>query len=145
MQFYYGDSNLLRMLDEAQFWKLQEKEHTAVVQNTTPNLEKEYVNSLNEFELAFIAMEGCAIRLIETVIRSKDNINQNLKNEIYAFIKECIAQSQQFIKLLDYMLKNSDAVKDNQFSQVVINHIRRESEYFIGIAETIMARYPTDI
>jgi hypothetical protein len=31
MQFYYGDRNLLRVLDEIEFWKRQEAGHTVVI------------------------------------------------------------------------------------------------------------------
>jgi hypothetical protein len=138
MQYYFWEKNPLRLLDEAQFWKRQEKEHTAVVRNSTPDLEPKYINELENFDLAFTQMEGKAVQLIETTIRSKENLSPSLKKEISMFIEASIAQSQQFIDLLDSMLANSKAVKSNQFSQIVIDHIRRESEYFIGIAQTIM-------
>ena len=138
MQYYYGENNLLRILDEAEFWKHQEKEHTIVIRNITPGLEPRFVNALSQFESAFQQMEGKAIQLIETTIRSKDHLSPTLRQEIQVFIEACIAQSQQFVQLIDAMLSESEAVGSNQFAQTVIHHIRRESEYFIGIAQTIL-------
>jgi hypothetical protein len=138
MQYYYGENNLLRVLDEAEFWKRQEKEHTLVIRNSTPGLEPEFVNYLAQFESAFNQMEGKAIQLIETTIRSKGDLSPLLKRDINTFIEASIAQSQQFIQLIDETLTESEAVRSNQFAQTVINHIRRESEYFIGIAQTIL-------
>jgi hypothetical protein len=36
MQFYYGQQMPLRILDEAEFWKHQEEEHTVVIRELTP-------------------------------------------------------------------------------------------------------------
>ena len=66
------------------------------------------------------------------------NLSPPLKQEIQMFIEASIAQSQQFIQQIDLMLSESEAVRSNQFAQTVIHHIRRESEYFIGIAQTIL-------
>ena len=48
MQFYYGGQMPLRILDEAEFWKHQEQEHTVVIRELVDNLEEEYVNALME-------------------------------------------------------------------------------------------------
>lgn len=34
MQFYYGQQMPLRILDEAEFWKNQEEEHTVVIRES---------------------------------------------------------------------------------------------------------------
>jgi len=36
MQFYYGHQMPLRILDEAEFWKRQEEEHTIVIRELVP-------------------------------------------------------------------------------------------------------------
>ncbi len=57
--------------------------------------------------------------------------------KMIAFILFCIQESQRFVDLLYKILKESNAVKNNKTAIVVINHIIRESEYFIGIGQTI--------
>jgi hypothetical protein len=138
LKFYYGDKNLLRVLDEVEFWKRQESEHTVVIRQVVTNLEAQYVRLLQEWELAFAQTEGVAVQYIETIIRSNFNISNTLKQQIIQFISYACNQSQKFIEFLNEMAANSNAVRGNQVAQVVINHIRRESEYFIGIVQAFL-------
>lgn len=138
MRFFYGDKNILRVLDEMEFWKRQEAEHTTVIRTVLPKLEEKYVKYLEEFEMRFIQTEGEAIRYMETVIRSGGHISPELNERICCLIEYGIRESECFLKLLDDILTNSKAVKGNAIGRTVINHIRRESEYFIGISQTIL-------
>lgn len=138
MQFYYGEKTVHRVLDEAEFWKQQEAEHTVVIQEIVPNLEPQFVRELEQFKRRFEKTKGRVVRYIETVIRSKGHISPSLEQEILQLIEFAIRESQQFINFLNRMLAESGAVRSNPTAQVVINHIRRESEYFIGIAQTIL-------
>ncbi len=138
MRFLYGDKNILRVLDEMEFWKRQEAEHTVVIRTVMPNLEKEYVDYLKRFEMEFIKTEGEAIKYMETVIRSGGCISPELNDAILCLIEYAIKESECFINLLDDILNNSKSAKDNAVAQTVLKHIRRESEYFIGISQTIL-------
>lgn len=138
MQFYYGESMPLRILDEVQFWKRQEEEHTVVIRNIVVNLESNFVKQLEEWGRVLAQTEGTAVKYIETVIRLKNRINQALRQQIMQFVGYALHQSQNFIALLNQMVADSEAVRNNLTAVVVINHIRRESEYFIGIAQAIL-------
>ncbi|NLE25522.1 MAG: DUF2935 domain-containing protein [Clostridiaceae bacterium] len=61
-----------------------------------------------------------------------------MQQQISEFLQKALEQSQQFIQLLDQILAESNAVRSNPMASVVINHIRRESEYFIGIAQAVL-------
>ena len=50
MRYFYGDKNILRALEEAEFWKHQESEHTDVIQEISPDLESEYVERLEKYK-----------------------------------------------------------------------------------------------
>ena len=139
MRFYNGEKTVHRVLDEAEFWKRQEAEHTVVIREVVPNLESQFVSELEEFQRRFEKTKGRVVRYIETVIRSKGHISPGLEQEILKLIEFAIRESQQFIHFLNRMLAESSAVRSNPTAQVVINHIRRESEYFIGIAQTILS------
>ena len=134
MQYYYGDKMFLRALDEAEFWKLQESEHTVVIRNVVPGLEEEYVRQLQDWEQALSQTHGVAVRYIEAVIRSGSSISPQLRQEIMQFINFCICQSQDFVQFLNSISSRSSIIRNNPVALVVIDHIRRESEYFIGIA-----------
>lgn len=138
MMYYYGEKNSLRMLDEIVFWKRQEEEHTVVIRSLTADLEEEYIMALKDWEQAFAQAEGLAARYVEAVIRDNYYVSDRLMKQIQEFIVFSINQSQQFIQFLNKMSSDSSAIRGNQTIIVVINHIRRESEYFIGIAEAYL-------
>ena len=138
MRFLYGDKNLLRALDEIEFWKLQEVEHTVVIEQIVPNLEPHFLDQLYDFRNLLAQSESEAVRLIETYNRALGNIDQELTNLIIDFINYAIDESENFINFLNDIKENSQAVLTNTIAQVVINHIIRESQYFIGIAQTII-------
>ena len=52
----------------------------------------------------------------------------------------CLQQSVEFIKLCEQIKNESAAVSANPTAKVVLDHIIRESEYFVGIAQTILYR-----
>ena len=139
MRFYYGEKNLHRVLDEMEFWKHQESEHTVVIREVASDLEPAFVCRLQQFERAFQQTEGLTVRYIETIIRSKGDIGPDMQQQIMELIRFAICQSQQFILLLNQILAESAAAQNNSAVSVVVNHIRRESEYFIGIAQTILS------
>ncbi len=141
MRFYYGDKNIHRALDEMEFWKRQEAEHTVVIQEIVGNLEERFVKQLDSFQKEFAKVEGKTVQYIEAIIRSKGNISPMFYQQTMQLINLGLEQSQKFVLLLNEMLEDSKAVSDNPVAVTVINHIRRESEYFIGIAKTILYNY----
>ncbi|WP_035295515.1 DUF2935 domain-containing protein [Brevibacillus thermoruber] len=140
MQFHYDEKMPLRILDEGDFWKLQESEHTIVLRELVPNLEEEFVQALAEWEQAFSQTQGLYVRYIEAVIRSGDRVSDPLMRQIRELVTFSMEQSQQFIGLLNQMGSASPAFRSNPTALAVLNHVRRESEYFIGISEALTAK-----
>ncbi|ALC83523.1 MULTISPECIES: DUF2935 domain-containing protein [Bacillus] len=138
MQFYYGQKMPLRILDEAEFWKHQEEEHTVVIRELVKNLEANYVEALIEWEKVLSETHQRVIRFIETVTRSDYEITPSLYQDVLKLVSFCLEQSQRFIDLCRQIKNQSEAIKNNLTAKVVIDHIIRESEYFIGIAQTIL-------
>jgi hypothetical protein len=138
LQFYYGNQMPLRVLDEAEFWKHQEEEHTVVIRELVANLEEEYVKAMHEWEKALGETHKQVIRFIETVIRSKDHLSNSLYQQVLQLVSFCLQQSMEFIKLCEQIKNESAAVSANPTAKVVLDHIIRESEYFVGIAQTIL-------
>jgi hypothetical protein len=135
MQFYYGEKMPLRILDEGEFWKLQEAEHTQVIRALVPNLEQPFVQALGAWEQAFSQTQALFVRYIELVVRSDHQVSPALYNEIMQLVYFALEQSRQFVMLLNQLGTESQPIKTNPTAVTVLNHIRRESEYFIGIAE----------
>lgn len=140
MQYYYGDKMFYRVLDEAEFWKLQEAEHTVVIREIAPELEEEYVKQLMNWEQVFSQTQATAVRYMEAVMRAGAFISPQLQQQIIQFINLCIRQSQDFISFLNLIYSNSSAIRDSPVATTVVDHIRRESEYFIGIVISAMQR-----
>jgi predicted TIM-barrel fold metal-dependent hydrolase len=138
LQFYYGQQMPLRILDEAEFWKHQEEEHTVVIRELASNLEEKYVNALKEWEKALSETHKRVIRFIETVIRSKDYVSTALYQQVWQLVSFCLKQSLDFIKLCQQIKTESAAVSTNPTAKVVLDHIIRESEYFVGIAQALL-------
>ncbi|UOQ92100.1 DUF2935 domain-containing protein [Halobacillus shinanisalinarum] len=138
MQYYYGNQMPLRVLDEAEFWKHQEEEHTVVIRELVRNLEQEYVESLKEWEKEFAQAHHRVIRYIETVNRSNGQVTVSLYQDLMQLVTFCLQQSQQFINFCQRLMEESEPISTNQTAKVVLNHIIVESEYFIGVAQTIL-------
>lgn len=139
MRFFYGDKNILRALEEAEFWKHQESEHTDVIQEVVPDLEETYVSRLEEYKEIFDSTNGRIIQYMETAVNCQNVLSPDIYQDIINIINLAIAQSKVFIDFLSILLKESEAVKNNPTAIVVINHIRRESEYFVGIVTAFMS------
>lgn len=138
MQYYYGNQMPLRVLDEAEFWKHQEEEHTVVIRELVGNLEQVYVEKLKEWETAFAKTHQQVVRFIETVNRSAGQVSQALYDDIMQLTSYCLQQSQEFINFCHLLVENSVPIRTNPTAKVVMNHIIVESEYFIGVAQTIL-------
>ena len=124
MQFYYGNQMPLRVLDEAEFWKHQEEEHTVVIRELVANLEEEYVKAMHEWEKALGETHKQVIRFIETVIRSKDHLSNSLYQQVLQLVSFCLQQSLEF-KLCEQIKNESAAVSANPTAKVVLDHIIR--------------------
>lgn len=138
MQFYYGQQMPLRILDEAEFWKHQEEEHTVVIRELTPELEQKYVDELKQWEKVLGETRHQVLRFIETVTRLGDYIPAQLHQHVLKLTSYYLQQSLDFIKLCEEIKTESEAVKTNPTAKVVLDHIIRESEYFVGIAQALL-------
>lgn len=138
MRYYYGEYMPLRILDETEFWKRQEAEHVVVIMQVVENLESGFVEALTDMQRMFRDTEAKTVRYLEALNRMHGKPTPGLYREIIHLVREAQGESEEFIALLVQILNDSAAVSDNQVAQVVINHIRRESEYYVGIVDTFM-------
>lgn len=132
----------LRILDEAEFWKQQEAEHTVVIRELVPDLEPQFKEALQKWEQAFSQTHALVVSYVETLIRTGGALNPAFYQKVLGLIQFCLQQSQQFVLFLNQLAEQSKPVKNNPIAIVVLNHIRRESEYFIGISQTILYQTP---
>lgn len=134
MKFFYGDKNILRALDEAEFWKHQESEHTDVIMEIVPDLENEYVEKLEQYKRIFDSTHDRAVQYSEAAVNCCNILPGEMYENIVNLVDLSIKQSKVFVEFLGMLLSDSEAVKGNPAAVTVLNHMRRESEYFIGAA-----------
>ena len=139
MRFFYGDKNILRALEEAEFWKQQEAEHTEVIMEVVPDLEDEYVDKLEGYKEIFNSTRARIVQYMEAAVNCQYNLSPEMYQNIVNIINLSIRQSQVFVDFLGMLLRDSEAVKNNPAAVTVVNHIRRESEYFIGIVTAFLS------
>lgn len=137
MHFQYGEYTPFRLLDEASFWKHQEQEHTVVIRQITPGLERKFVEELKDWETAFTQTHAQIVLLTEALVRSGNNVPPALAEQVFHLISFCQEQSSRFIRFLFDILSISQALKETPVAVTVIKHIIRESEYFLGITQII--------
>lgn len=138
MQFFYGDKMPLRILDEGEFWKMQEAEHTVVIQAIVPDLEPQYVKALKAWEQALSRTQATFVRYIEAAIRGGQYLQPQFFRQVMELVRYALQESEQFIAFLNHLGTHSEALKKDPTAVAVLNHIRRESEYFIGIAQALL-------
>jgi type III secretion system FlhB-like substrate exporter len=139
LQYYYGNQMPLRILDEAEFWKHQEEEHTVVIRELVTNLEQNFVEALKQWEVALGQTHQQVIRYIESLVRLGAYVPNELYHQVLQLVSFCLQQSQVFIQLCEQIKTQSNAVSQNPTAKVVLNHIIRESEYFTGIAQALLS------
>ena len=133
----YGHLLPLRTLEEIRFWKEQEKEHTLIIRTLVPDLEPSYVKLLEEWEAAFANSERVANQLIKQLLPATQPPAPYIMRSIDQLVQTAKHQSKEFIKQLYIILEQSAAVRAVPFAQTFILHIIRESEYFLGVLETL--------
>jgi Fe-Mn family superoxide dismutase len=132
MLHVYGPYMPIRTLEEIVFWKTQEREHTVVIR-ALANIEATYADALHQWEAAFTQTENYARQLLEAALHSTQAPSPWLQQNIQQLVFHSIEQSKHFIRLLETLMKQSKVVAANPTAQVVILHIMRESDYFLGI------------
>jgi superoxide dismutase, Fe-Mn family len=145
MLFVYGSMMPLRILEEIRFWKTQEKEHTVVIRALALTLEANYVKAMKEWEVVFEQTEFAAIQWIEWAIHTQMPSDPYMQSQINALLQASMEQSQAFIKLLLEMEQRSPSISGAPIVKTVIEHIIRESEYFLGVLQAVggPAHHPT--
>ncbi|WP_068614275.1 Fe-Mn family superoxide dismutase [Paenibacillus tuaregi] len=138
MLYIYGPFLPVRILEEIRFWKQQEDEHTDVIKAIVPNLEQPYVQLLDEWAIVFKETEKAANDLLQHAIQVQANpVQPELLRQIERLLDISFQQSREWIRQLYLMLDQSAAVKTVPLAKTVILHIIRESEYFLGVLETL--------
>ena len=129
MRFFYGEKNILRALEEAEFWKHQESEHTDVIMEVVPDLEDEYVERLEEYKEIFNSTRARMVQYMEAAVNCHNTLSPEMQQNIINIINLAIRQSQVFIDFLSMLLRDSQAVLNNP-TAIVINNICQRIQFW---------------
>lgn len=133
----YGALMPVRLLEEIRFWKQQEKEHTSVITAIIPNLEQPFVNLMREWENVFDKTEQAAQGYLDAALQAPTQISPQFKAQINDLLRVSCEQSNRFIAHLRHIERTSQAVKQVPLAPTVLEHIIRESEYFLNVLQTL--------
>lgn len=137
MLYGYGSMLSIRILEEIQFWKNQESEHTVFIQAVIPNLEIPYANLLTEWALVFHESELSARTLLDQSLSSDTTSSPFVLIETEQLLSLSCLQSHEFIRHLFSIKEYSVAIRENSLANTVLLHIIRESEYFLHTLDTL--------
>lgn len=134
---HYEEKLPLRLVDEGLFWKHQEEEHTVVLREMGKGLEKKYVQLLKEWEKSLAETKNIFSLYRGYVIKAGKKIPKSLFQAIQKLAIFSVEQSKAFIMLLNEIGQHSTVFKQNHTLLVVLHHIKRESEYFINVIDSL--------
>jgi hypothetical protein len=97
------------------------------------------VEALHEWEKALSKTHQQVVSFIESVIRSGYYVPVQLYRQVLQLVTFCLDERERFIEMCRQIKNDSEVVAKNRTAIVVIDHIIRESEYFIGIARALLA------
>ncbi|TVY10179.1 Fe-Mn family superoxide dismutase [Paenibacillus cremeus] len=129
----YGSLGPHRVLEDIRFWKLQEAEHTSMIQELVPMLEPSYVALLQQWNALFRETAEDAEQWRETIQHSKGPVSPYIGTRVDELVRTAIAQSQEYVKHLQLLTKHSDPLKKHSAAQKNVKHMIRQSEYFLDL------------
>lgn len=138
MQYYYGGQMPLRVLDESEFWKHQEVEHTVIMRELMVDLEQEYVDALKHWKEVLETTHQQIVGYVESVARSDNELVPELYQQVLELMSFCLQESVAFTQFCLQVKNESNAAAGNPTAMVVIDHIIDGSAYFIRMAQTIL-------
>lgn len=138
MSYRNEPDHWVRILEEINFWKIQETEHARLIQSSTPDLEEPFVNLLKEWEQLFTTTSRAAATLLQTTgttaVRETESLwVENAKH----LLQVALEQSDQFSRQLHNLTNHSTAVQNQPLGQSLIGHVISESQYFINSTDSI--------
>lgn len=135
----YGRKMPLRIIEDIRYWKSLEKEHTLLIRELVPQLPQAYQQLMKEWHNVFEHAEQTAQQTIQQQLRRADETQDQLvaAEQSYAAVASSLEQSKEFTNHLYRMIEQVQEINKNPAARVVMAHIARQSEYFIGVMEAL--------
>ncbi|GGM42382.1 hypothetical protein GCM10011351_30520 [Paraliobacillus quinghaiensis] len=128
----YRSNFPVNIVFEGLFWTEQSIDHSKLLIEVTEGLEAEYKAGLKEWMEYFKQMNASFTNLGELISTSNPANHQVLEN-IHYTVQHIYTQMNHYIGFINVLGENSSAINNNKIATSLIEHIRRESEYYNGL------------
>ncbi|MNZ69024.1 Superoxide dismutase [Mn/Fe] [compost metagenome] len=133
MLFIYGPLMPVRVMEFIQHWKVQEREHAAVILQSAPDLNRQYVQLLQAWEPIFANTAHYASQWLNNRLAHPARPGQE-EQVISSLIDTSLEQSRTYVEQLAELINRTSPDNRTPSLKTVISHSIRESNYYIGIA-----------
>ncbi|WP_369688948.1 Fe-Mn family superoxide dismutase [Bacillus sp. FJAT-26390] len=130
--FVYGTLMPVRVMELVRHWKLQEKEHAAVILQATPELESQYVELLESWDPIFSQTAHYTNQWLDDWVPYPTRLPSHIEQTVDALVDAALEQSRTYVDQLAQLTERIAAVSTT-LSKTVISHSIRESNYYIGL------------
>ncbi len=132
MLFVYGTLMPIRVMELIRHWKLQEKEHAAVIVQAAPELERQYVQLLKSWEPIFSQTAHYTNQWLDESLPFPSRLPSHVEQSVEALVDAALEQSLTYVDQLRQITERTAAVSSS-ITKTVISHSIRESNYYIGL------------
>lgn len=131
--FVYGTLMPIRVMELIRHWKMQEKEHTAVILQAAPGLERQYIQLLQSWEPVFSHTAHYANQWLDEWLPYPSRLPTHAEQTVESLIDAALEQSRTYIDQLTQLCEQSSAASLPVMARTVITHSIRESNYYLGL------------
>lgn len=132
MLFVYGTLMPVRVMELIRHWKLQEKEHAAVILQAAPELERQYVQLLKSWEPVFSHTAHYTNQWLDEWLPFPSRFPSHTEQTVEALVDAALEQSHMYVDQLRQITERTAEVS-SPTTKTVISHAIRESNYYIGL------------
>lgn len=132
----YKSNMPFRLLEEIRLWKMQEKDHANIVLKSSPELPPAFTSLMKEWENVFTKTQDAAHQWIETLLSQEEHAESTQMNQIHHLAHTSANQTEEWIQQLYRMLNQIQLFTEQTARRVLVMHIIRVSEYYLGVMKT---------
>ncbi|MGO4540088.1 Fe-Mn family superoxide dismutase [Paenibacillus sp. 2TAB19] len=129
MLFIYGKLMPVRAMELVRHWKMQEKEHNAVILLSAPLLDHQYAGLLQSWEPVFAGTVHYANQWLESWHPYPARLPEQAELTVEALIDTALEQSHRYVEQLEMLLSSNVP----QSTRTIIAHSIRETNYYRGL------------
>lgn len=143
MLMVYNSLMPLRIMEEVRFWKMREKENIAMLSELCTGIEPHFAQLLQAWADVLHKTGDAADRWIKSSLNESlamHNLAQN-QSDYNKMMRHAVKQSEDLTQHLHKLAAQSHTISNSPPIIVVVQHIIRESEYFLGVFNSVITEH----